>query len=125
MTGVTATAGAGSASLTWKAPASGGTPTKYTITPYIGSTAQPATAISGSPPATSATITGLTVGAGYTFTVTASNSGGSGPASEHSNAVTPSTEPIAYPDLQLLMPTSEFSIIHTASTRTLEFTHIT
>jgi len=125
VTGVTATAGAGSASLTWKAPASGGTPTRYTITPYIGSTAQPATAISGAPPATSATINGLTVGAGYTFTVTASNSGGSGPVSEHSNAVTPSPEPIAYPDLQLLMPTSEFSIIHTASTRTLEFTHIT
>jgi hypothetical protein len=125
VTGVTATAGAGAASLIWKAPSSGGAPTKYTITPYIGTTAQPATAITGAPPATGATITGLTPGTSYTFTVTASNSGGSGPASEHSNAVTPGAEPIAYPDLQLLMPTSEFSIIHTATTRTLEFTHIT
>ena len=53
-TGVTATAGNGSATLSWTAPSNGGSPiTGYTITPYIGSTAQPATTITGSPPATS------------------------------------------------------------------------
>ena len=31
---------------------------------------------------------------------------------------------IAYPDLQVLMPTGEISIHHTSTTRTLEFTHI-
>jgi Domain of unknown function (DUF4082)/Fibronectin type III domain/Glycosyl hydrolases family 16 len=92
--GVAATAGTGSATLTWKAPSSGGAPTKYMITPYIGSTAQPTTTITGAPPATSATITGLTAGTAYTFTVTAANAAGSGPASEHSGAITP-TEPSA------------------------------
>jgi len=34
-------------------------------------------------------------------------------------------EPIAYPDLQLLMPTGDIAIVHKGSTRTLEFTHVT
>ena len=95
VTNVAATAGVGSASLTWSAPASGGAPIKYTITPYLGSEAQPTTTVSGSPPATGATVTGLTAGASYTFTVTAANTAGSGPASEHSNAVTPTAPPPA------------------------------
>ena len=86
----TATPGNGSATVTWSAPADGGSPiTSYTITPYIGAAAQPVTTITGSPPATSATITGLTNGTTYTFTVTATNAVGSGPASAASNAVTP------------------------------------
>jgi Bacterial Ig domain/Lysyl oxidase len=36
-----------------------------------------------------------------------------------------SAEPIAYPDLQLLMPTGDIAIVHKGTTRTLEFTHIT
>jgi Domain of unknown function (DUF4082)/Bacterial Ig domain/Fibronectin type III domain len=87
VTGVHATAGAGQATLTWSAPA-GGTVTKYTITPYLGSTAQPAITLTGNPPATSTTILGLTPGASYTFVVTASGSGGSGQPSAPSNAVT-------------------------------------
>ena len=42
-TNVTATAGNASASVTWTAPSSGGTPSSYTVTPYIGTTAQPTT----------------------------------------------------------------------------------
>jgi len=91
---VDATAGNASAALTWTAPANGNSPiTSYTVTPYIGSTAQPATTVTGSPPATSATISGLTNGTTYTFTVTATNAVGTGPVSAASNAVTPVTEP--------------------------------
>jgi Domain of unknown function (DUF4082)/Fibronectin type III domain len=91
VTSVSATAGAGSASLKWSAPSSGGAPSQYTITPYIESEAQPTTTVTGAPPETSATVSGLKGGSSYTFTVTASNSSGSGPASAASNAVTPTT----------------------------------
>ncbi len=87
---VSATAGSGSATVTWTAPSNGGSPiTSYTITPYVGTEAQPATKITGTPPATSATISGLSGGTSYMFTVQASNAVGSGLASEHSNTVTP------------------------------------
>ena len=91
-TGVTATAGNGSASVSWTAPSSNGGSaiTSYTVTPYIGSTAQTPITVSGSPPATSTTVTGLTNGTTYTFTVSATNANGTGPASTPSNAVTPS-----------------------------------
>ncbi len=124
----TATAGHGSATVNWTAPTSGGPASSYTITPYIGTQAQATTTITGNPPTTSTTITGLTNGTTYTFTITATNATGSSTPSPHSNPTTPTTEsstPIAYPDLQVLMPTGEISVHHTESTRTLEFTHIT
>ena len=75
--GVTATAGNATATVSWTAPANGGSPiTGYTITPYIGTTAQTPTTVTGNPPATSTTITGLTNGTAYTFTVTATNAVG-------------------------------------------------
>jgi hypothetical protein len=84
---VSATAGSRSATVSWTAPTSGGDPTSYKITPYIGSTAQPATTVSA--PATSATVSGLTAGTAYTFTVQPRNGGGDGPESAKSNSVTP------------------------------------
>ena len=69
---MTATAaGTTSADVSWTAPASGGPVTSYKITPYIGSTAQTPTTITGTPPATARPITGLTTGTTYTFTVQA------------------------------------------------------
>ena len=80
VTNVSAVAGGKtSANVTWSAPATGGAVTSYKITPYVGSTAQTPTTINGSPPATAATITGLTTGTTYTFTVQAINPTGSGP----------------------------------------------
>jgi Concanavalin A-like lectin/glucanases superfamily/Fibronectin type III domain len=81
---VTATGGQNQATVSWTAPS--GSVTAYTITPSVGGTLRTATTVSG--PATSATITGLSGGSTYSFTVVASNSLGSGPASSASNAVT-------------------------------------
>jgi hypothetical protein len=91
-TNVTATAGNGSAAVSWLAPANGGSPiTRYTVTPWVGTAFQPSTDVNGSPPATTATIGGLTNGTSYTFTVTAANAVGTGPPSAASNPVTPKT----------------------------------
>ena len=91
MTGVSAAAGPGSATVSWSAPSSGGAPTSYKVTPYIGSTAQATKTVTGSPLPTSTTVSGLTPGQSYTFTVQASNAIGDGPSSGQSNAVTPRT----------------------------------
>ncbi|MGN6750965.1 MAG: DUF4082 domain-containing protein, partial [Intrasporangium sp.] len=89
-TNVTASAGDASATVSWTAPSNGGsTITGYTITPYIGTAAQATTKVTGSPPATTATVSGLTNGTAYTFTVTATNAVGTGPESSASAAVTP------------------------------------
>jgi hypothetical protein len=90
-TGVLATGGNGSATVSWTAPVTDGhSPiTSYTVTPFVGSTAQTPVMVTGSPPATSTTLTGLTNGITYTFTVSATNAGGAGPPSAPSNAVTP------------------------------------
>ena len=93
-TGVTATAGDGSATVSWTAPSNGGSAiTSYTVTPFVGSAAQTPVTVSGSPPATQTVVTGLSDGTSYTFTVSATNANGAGPDSSPSNSVTPNTAP--------------------------------
>ncbi|GAB3357328.1 S8 family serine peptidase [Modestobacter lapidis] len=83
-TAVTATAGDGRATVTWSpAPANGTPVTGYTVT------AQPGGRTATTTGATDATVTGLTNGTAHTFTVTAANAVGAGPASARSAAVTP------------------------------------
>ncbi len=94
----TATAGNAQATVSWSAPASGGPFTLYTVT----AVEDPTKSCTAMPPATSCTITGLTNGTPYTFTVTASNASGTGAASAVSNAVTlqaPSSNPAPIPTL--------------------------
>jgi N,N-dimethylformamidase beta subunit-like protein/uncharacterized protein DUF4082/concanavalin A-like lectin/glucanase superfamily protein/fibronectin type III domain protein/BACON domain-containing protein/Big-like domain-containing protein len=86
---VTATAGPGSATVSFTAPGAGGTPSRYIVTPFIGSVAQPAVTVTGSPPATSVYVGGLDPASTYTFRVQAANANGTSPSSGASNAVTP------------------------------------
>jgi chitodextrinase len=94
-TGVAGTAGNAQVALTWTPPANNGGAaiSGYTVTPYIGAAAQ--TAIATGSASTSFTVTGLTNGTTYTFTVAATNSAGTGPASAASNPTTPT--PAAVP----------------------------
>jgi hypothetical protein len=69
---------------------------KYTVTPYIGSTAQTPKDVTGSPAGTSTTISGLTNGTAYTFKVSATNAVGTSAQSAASDPVTPAA-PVAGP----------------------------
>ncbi len=90
----TATAGISSATLTWAAPADNGSAiTGYVVTPYLGGVAQAAQTFDAS--STTRTLTGLTPGGSYTFTVAATNAYGTSAASAKSTAVVPYALPAA------------------------------
>src|SRR3569623_1802084 len=84
----TATTGNAQASVSFSAPASNGGSaiTGYTVTSSPGG-------ITGTGTSSPITVTGLTNGTAYTFTVTATNSAGTSSASAASNSVTPATVP--------------------------------
>jgi len=84
-TGVSATAGNAQATVTFAAPVSNGGSaiTGYTVISSPGGF----TATGSTSPIT---VTGLTNGTAYTFTVTATNANGTSPASSASNSATPS-----------------------------------
>lgn len=86
---VKATAGGGAATVTWSAATPDGSP----VTGYIVTSSPGGKSATVGGTATSATVSGLSAGTSYTFTVAATNSFGSGPASAPSNAVTPSSPP--------------------------------
>jgi cellulose 1,4-beta-cellobiosidase len=76
-----------SVSLSWSASSDNVGVTAYDV--YRGSTL--ATTVTGSPPATTATVTGLSASTSYTFTVKARDAAGN--TSAASNAVTATTQP--------------------------------
>jgi hypothetical protein len=87
-TGVAATPEVASALVSWFAPSSNGGASinRYTVTSSGGQTCSTTGALS-------CIVTGLTNGVGYTFTVAAANSVGTGPPSSASSSVVPANPP--------------------------------
>ena len=88
-TAVTAVAGNGLALLSWTAPAStgGSSISSYQVTSSPGGFTCSTSGLAR------CKVTGLSNGTSYTFTVTATNSAGTGPASAASNAIIPIPDP--------------------------------
>ncbi len=89
-TGVTATAGESQALASFTPPVSDGGSGII----YYTATSDPG-GITASGPSSPISITGLTNGVSYTFTVTATNGVGTGPASDPSNSVTPTPSTVS------------------------------
>jgi titin len=110
---VSAVAGsaAGSATISWTAPSNGGSPILgYRIQAYLGSgTTSVATAYPG-PSATSFTMTGLSSGVAYTFTVAATNAVGWGSESARSVSISLYTVPGAPTSVQAVTDTTSVAV---------------
>ncbi len=107
--GVAGLRGNGSVAVSWTAPDDGGaTITLYTVT------ATPGGHIGLSSGATNATVSGLTNGVAYTFTVVATNVVGAGPASAASAPVTPATVPLAPTGISAVAGDSKATVSWTA-----------
>jgi hypothetical protein len=104
--------GDGAAQVTWYAADANGSPvTGYTVTSQPGArTCSTAGASAPPPPQTvvlDCRVAGLTNGTAYTFTVTATNTVGTSPASAPSNSVTPVAPPVPVVDRVAVVGTDD------------------
>ena len=85
------TVGSGTATVRWTAPAANGgsAVTKYSVQLFDAADNPVGAARPAAANATSLVVSGLVNGSSYTYTVTAANSTGDGPASAHSGVFTP------------------------------------
>jgi arylsulfatase A-like enzyme len=99
-TGVSAVAGDGSAQVSWTPPVdTGGSPiTGYTVTASPGGAS-----VSVGGGVTAVNVPGLVNGTSYTFTVTATNSAGTGPASNPSTPITPQEAVAGLPNILVIV----------------------
>ncbi len=105
----TATAGNAEASVTFSAPTSNGgsTITEYTVTSNPGG-------LTGTGSSSPITVTGLTNGIAYTFTVTATNAIGTSASSSASNSATPVTVPGSPTGLSATAGNAQVALLWTA-----------
>jgi hypothetical protein len=90
---VSASAGDTKVTVIWAAPTSGGTPSHYMINTYADDSSSPVITTTVAGTKTQATVTGLTDGTTYAFTVTAVVGGSDSAASQRSNPVIPVGKP--------------------------------
>jgi hypothetical protein len=102
-TGLSATAGAGTASLSWTAPNPGADPISDYVVQYSSDGGATWTTDDTGSTSTSTTVSGLTDGSTYIFEVQAVNSDGSGPFSVPTGTVAPSSPPAA-PTINSISP---------------------
>jgi beta-glucanase (GH16 family) len=96
-TGISATGGDSQAIVWWTVPAGTLDPiTQYVITPYIAGVAQTAQVFNST--VNAQTVTGLSDGTGYQFTVTAVNTIGNSVTSALTNTITPAADPTTFDD---------------------------
>jgi outer membrane protein OmpA-like peptidoglycan-associated protein len=107
-TNVTAASGNGEATVSWTAPVSDG---GESIDGYIVTSSPGGLTCTAVAPDTTCTITGLTNGTAYTFTVVASNNIGASDPSSPSNSVTPAAGPSA-PDRAQVTPGNHSATIN-------------
>ncbi len=107
-TNATAVSGEGQATISWSTPASDG---GAAIDGYIVTSSPGGLTCTAVAPDTTCTITGLTNGTAYTFTVVASNNVGTSDPSSASNSVTPAAGPSA-PDRAQVTPGNHSATIN-------------